>query len=93
MRAHHGRAWHPIPELENSLVPRETLALPQNLKPWSITTVREKPIKIGAKIVRHGRYVTFQMADRMAEVAVPGNLFQEILRLIDELRSRPPARC
>ncbi len=42
-------------------------------------------IKIGAKIVRHGRYVTFQMA----EVAVPKELFQEILRLIDELRPRP----
>ena len=40
---------------------------------------------IGAKVVRHSRYVIFQMA----EVAVPKELFQEILRLIDGLRSRP----
>ncbi len=54
---------------------------------WSLTTFREKLLKIGAKVVRHGRYVTFQMA----EVAVPRDLFQEILRLIDGLRRSPPA--
>jgi hypothetical protein len=42
-------------------------------------------VKIGAKVVRHGRYVIFQMA----EVAVPRELFQEILRLIDGLRPKP----
>ena len=42
--------------------------------------------KIGARIVGHGRYVTFQMA----EVAVPRGLFAEILRLIAQLRA-PPA--
>ncbi len=47
--------------------------------------LREKPIKIGTKVVRHGRYVTF----RLAEVAAPRNLFREILRLIDDLRPRP----
>jgi hypothetical protein len=45
-----------------------------------------KLVKIGAKIVRHGRYVIFQMA----EVAVPMELFHEILRLIGELRPQPP---
>ncbi len=49
------------------------------------TTLREKLIKIGAKVVRHGRYITFQMA----EVAIPGTLFVEILRLIDGLRPAP----
>ncbi len=44
-----------------------TLALPDTVAQWSLTSLREKLIKIGAKIVRHGRYVTFQMA----EVAVP----------------------
>ncbi len=48
-----------------------------------------KLVKVGAKIVRHGRYFTFQLA----EFAVPGNLFREILRLIDGLRPRPPTRC
>ena len=47
--------------------------------------VREKLVKIGAKVVRHGRYVTFQLA----EVAVPRNLFQKILNLINDLRRRP----
>jgi hypothetical protein len=42
-------------------------------------------IKIGAKIVSHGRYVAFQMA----EVAIPRNLFADILRLIAELRPPP----
>ena len=41
--------------------------------------------KVGAKVVRHGRYVTFQMA----EIAVPRSLFREILRLIDGPRPRP----
>ena len=63
-----------------------TLALPKEVEYWSLTTLREKLVKIGAKVVRHGRYVTFQMA----EVAVPMNLFREILRLIDELRRPPP---
>jgi nucleoside-diphosphate-sugar epimerase len=45
----------------------------------------EKLVKIGAKVVRHGRYVTFQLA----EVAVPRKLFRKILSLIDDLRRRP----
>jgi len=63
-----------------------TLALPETVKHWSLTSLREKLVKIGAKIVTHARYVTFQMA----EVAVPSQLFAEILRLIDGLRP-PPA--
>jgi hypothetical protein len=47
-----------------------------------LTTLREKLVKIGAKIVTHARYVTFQMA----EAAVPSQLFGESLRLIDGLR-------
>ena len=43
------------------------LAMPAAAEPWSLTSLREKPIKIGAKVVSHGRYVMFQMA----EVAVP----------------------
>lgn len=63
-----------------------TLALPAAVKHWSLTSLREKLVKIGARIVGHGRYVTFQMA----EVAVPRGLFAEILRLIAQLRA-PPA--
>ena len=49
-------------------------------------SLKEKLIKIGAKVVCHGRYVAFQMA----EVAIPRQMFQEILRLIAELRPQPP---
>ncbi len=62
-----------------------TLALPKEVEHWSLTTLREKLVKIGAKVVRHGRYVTFQLA----EVAVPRELFRKILSLIDDLRRRP----
>ncbi len=65
------------------------MALPQEVEYWSLTTRREKLIKIGAKVVRHDRYITFQKA----EVAVLRNLIQEILRVIDGLRPRPPTRC
>ena len=39
-----------------------SLALPQEVEHWSLTTLREKLVKIGARIVRHGRYVIFQLA-------------------------------
>ncbi len=40
----------------------------------SLTTLREKLVKIGVKVVSHGRYVTFQLA----EVAVPRERFRKI---------------
>ena len=55
-------------------------------EPWSLTSLREKLIEIGAKVVSHGRYTTFQMA----EVAVPRQMFAEILSLIARRRA-PPA--
>jgi len=57
-------------------------ALPRSVKHWSLTTLREKLIKIGAKVVTHSRYVIFQMA----EVAVPKKLFQAIMERIRRLR-------
>jgi hypothetical protein len=44
------------------------------------------PVAIGAKVVSHGRYVTFQMA----EVAVSRQMFVDMLALIARLRA-PPA--
>ncbi len=58
------------------------LALPRSVKHWSLTTLREKLIKIGAKVVTHSRYIIFQMA----EVAVPKRLFRAILERIRRLR-------
>ena len=51
-----------------------------------LTSLKERLIKIGAKVVSHGRYIAFQMA----EVAIPRQMFQDILRLIAELRPQPP---
>src|ERR1700730_3740944 len=64
-----------------------TLATPEPIKDWSLTSLKEKLIKIGAKVViSHGRDVAFHMAD----VAIPRILFADILRMIAELRP-PPA--
>jgi hypothetical protein len=65
---------------------KRTLALPKTTEPWSLTSLREKLIKIGAKVVSHGRYVTFQLA----EVAVSRQMFADIVSLIARLRA-PPA--
>ena len=62
-----------------------TLATPEPIKDWSLTSLKEKLIKIGANVVNHGRYVAFQMA----EAAIPKNLFADILRMIAELRPPP----
>jgi hypothetical protein len=58
------------------------LALPNQIKDWSLRTMREKLVKIGARVVSHGRYVTFQMA----EVLVSKSLFHEILERINHLK-------
>ncbi len=63
-----------------------TLALPDEVEHWSLTTLREKLIKIGAKVVRHGRYITFQLA----EVTVSRALLAQIPGLIADLRAPPP---
>ena len=62
------------------------LALPRSVKHWSLTTLREKLIKIGAKVVRHAKYVTFQLA----EVAVPRELFAAIFDRIQRFGVPPP---
>src|SRR5687767_6097672 len=64
-----------------------SLALPREVAQWSLTTLREKLVKIGARIVRHGRYLVFQLA----EVGVPRAVFAAILRRIERLRGPPVA--
>lgn len=62
------------------------LALPQDVAHRSLTTLREKLVKIGAKVTWHAKYVTFQLA----EVAVTRNLFATILNRIARLAIPPP---
>jgi hypothetical protein len=52
---------------------------------WSPSSLREKLVKIGAKLAGHGRYVTFQMP-----LAISRRMFADILMLIAHLRA-PPA--
>jgi hypothetical protein len=62
------------------------LALPASVKHWTLTTLRDKLIKIGAKMVRHARYVTFQLA----EVAIPRRLYRTILKRIRRFADTTP---
>ena len=59
------------------------LATPEPIKDASITTLRERLIKISANIIGHARNITFQMA----QGAVAKNLFADILRPIPEPRT------
>ena len=78
---HRGTAEQHIKEGKNAinwtrLSCRKFRRLPKEVEHWSMTTLRDKLVKIGAKVVRHGRYVTFQLAEVGAG-------------LIDDLRRRP----
>ena len=64
-----------------------TLATPEAIERRSLTSLRERLIKTGARLVRHGRYAIFQMA----EVAIPRQVFASILALINGLRDPPVA--
>jgi hypothetical protein len=57
------------------------MVLPKPIQGWTLTTLREKLIKIGAKVVARAKYLTFQLA----EVAVPRKLFARILERIARL--------
>ncbi len=84
-------AYRPAPDMRDKAVecPVMTLRRHWRCRRRSSTgrslPCREKLIKIGAKVVRHGRYITFQLA----EVAASRALFDEILRLIGGLRPKP----
>jgi hypothetical protein len=61
------------------------LVLPPELARWSLTTLREKLVKIGARLVRHARRLVLHMA----EVAVTRDLFGQILSRIRRLSPVP----
>ena len=62
------------------------IALPASVKHWTLTTLRDKLIKIGANTVRHAQYVTFQLA----EVAIPRWLYRTILNRIRRFAAISP---
>ncbi len=63
------------------------LTVPKSVSHWTLMTLREKLVKIGAKVTRHSKCVTFQLA----EVAVPRALFAAILERIKRLAMPPPS--
>src|SRR6056297_2558182 len=63
-----------------------TLATPEAIETWSLTSLQERLIKTGARLVRHARYAVFQLA----EAAMPREVFAGVLSLINGLRG-PPA--
>jgi hypothetical protein len=64
-----------------------TLATPEIIEKWTLTSLRERLIKTGTRLVRHGRYAVFQMA----AAALPREVFAGILSLINGLRGPPGA--
>lgn len=75
--------WYAIRLKANAVLERQIAHL---LKwTWTLTTLREKLTKIGAKVVHHAKAVTFQLA----EVTVPREMFAAILRRIGRLRAAP----
>ena len=61
------------------------LILPGKVKHWMLSSLREKLIKIGAKVIHHAKYITFQMA----EVAIPRRMFRTMLKRVERLRLTP----
>jgi len=64
-----------------------TLVLPNPIADWSLTSMRERLIKIGAKAIRHARSIILQLA----EVAVPCELWTEMLATISGIRAKAQA--
>ncbi len=61
------------------------IELPEAMADWSLTSPQLKLIKIGDRVVRHARAITFQLA----EVAVTGAMVRAILATIHRLRALP----
>jgi regulation of enolase protein 1 (concanavalin A-like superfamily) len=62
-----------------------SIDLPEAMADWSLTSLQLKLLKIGARVMRHARGITFQLA----EVAVTGPIVRAILTRIGRLRTPP----
>ena len=65
-----------------------TVATPEVIETWSLTSLRDRLVKTGARLVRHARYAIFQLA----EAALPRAVFAGVLDRINGLRG-PPAEA
>ena len=64
----------------------QSVELPVEIADWSLTSIQSRLIKVGARVVYHARKITFQLA----EAAVSGALFGQILTAIRNIK--PPPR-
>ncbi len=71
----------------NSATLLRCIDLPEAMADWSLTSLKLNLDKIGARVVRHARAITFQLA----EVAVTGPMMPAILATIHRLRA--PSLC
>ena len=62
-----------------------SIELPDAMADWSLTGLQRKLIKTGARVARHARAITFQLA----EVAVTGAVVRAIFAAIHRLRAPP----
>ncbi len=61
------------------------IEVPEAIAEWSLTSLQRKLIKIGARVMRHARAITFQLA----AVAVTSPMVRAILAAIQRLRAPP----
>ena len=61
------------------------LVLPVTIQDWSLTSLQQRLIKTGGRLIRHARYFTLQLA----ESYLTGPLFCQILRRIERLAWHP----
>ena len=61
------------------------LALPIAIQDWSLTSLQQRLLKTGGRLIQHARYFTFQLA----ETYLTRTLFRQILAPIERLAWRP----
>ena len=88
----HGRSGHSRgAERTVAFDPQRPLTLPKEIEHWSLTTLREKLVKIGVKIVSPGRYVAFQRAEDLM-MGAPAPVTDAQLRELGIRVAPPPKR-
>ena len=61
------------------------LVLPKEMATWSLTSLKERVIKVGARLVKHARRLIFQRA----EVSLTRGMLAQMLEMIRKLEPVP----
>ena len=57
------------------------LAVPEEMKHWSLTSLQTRMIKTGGRLVRHARRLVFQLAEVLVSREMLGGILERIGRL------------